>query len=53
MTKWLNNFAFKTSINLWIFVISFAIAATVVLLTVFIHSYKASYVNPIDALRNE
>ena len=53
MAKWLNNFAFKTSINLWIFVISFAIAVTVVLLTVFIHSYKASHINPIEALRNE
>jgi putative ABC transport system permease protein len=53
MSKWLNNFAFKTSISLWIFVISFAIAATVVLLTVFINSYKASHINPIEALRNE
>jgi putative ABC transport system permease protein len=53
MTKWLNNFAFKTSINPWIFVISFAIAAMVVLLTVLIHSYKASHTNPIEALRNE
>jgi putative ABC transport system permease protein len=53
MTKWLNNFAFKTTINLWIFVISFAIAAVVVLLTVFIHSYKASHINPTEALRNE
>jgi putative ABC transport system permease protein len=53
MTKWLNNFAFKTSINLWLFMISFAIAAIVVLLTVFIHSYKASHINPTEALRNE
>ncbi len=53
MTKWLNDFAFKTSINLWTFVISFSIAATVVLLTVFIHSYKASLIDPIEALRNQ
>src|SRR5664280_2779965 len=51
MTKWLSNFAYKTSINWWIFVISFAIAATVVLLTVFFHSYKASHINPVEALR--
>ena len=42
MTKWLNNFAFKASIDWWVFVISFLVAAVVVLLTVFIHSYKAS-----------
>jgi putative ABC transport system permease protein len=53
MTKWLNNFAFKTSIGWWVFVISFLVAAVVVLLTVFIHSYKASRINPVKALRYE
>ena len=53
MTKWLSNFAYKTNINWWIFVVSFAAAATVVLLTVFINSYKASHVNPVEALRHE
>jgi putative ABC transport system permease protein len=53
MTKWLNNFAFRTSINWWVFIISFAVAAVVVLLTVFIHSYKASRINPVKALRYE
>jgi putative ABC transport system permease protein len=53
MTKWLSNFAYKTNISLWIFVISFVIAVAVVLLTVFIQSYKASHTNPVDALRHE
>jgi putative ABC transport system permease protein len=53
MTKWLNNFAFKASIGWWVFVISFLVAAVVVLLTVFIHSYKASRINPVKALRYE
>ncbi len=53
LTKWLSNFAFRTNISWWIFVISFAAAATVVLLTVFIHSYKTSHINPIEALRHE
>jgi putative ABC transport system permease protein len=53
MTKWLSNFAYKTNINWWIFVISFAAAATVVLLTVFINSYKVSRINPVDAFRYE
>jgi putative ABC transport system permease protein len=52
MNKWLSNFAFKTGINWWVFVISFAIAAIVVLLTVFINSYKASHINPVEALRH-
>jgi putative ABC transport system permease protein len=53
MTKWLNNFAFKVSINWWIFVIAYVVAAMVVLLTVFFHSYKASRINPVKALRYE
>jgi putative ABC transport system permease protein len=53
MTKWLSNFAYKTNINWWIFVVSFAAAATVVLLTVYINSYKASRINPVDAFRYE
>jgi ABC-type antimicrobial peptide transport system permease subunit len=51
--KWLNNFAYKASINWWVFIISFTIAAVIVLLTVFIHFYKASRINPVDALRYE
>jgi putative ABC transport system permease protein len=53
MTKWLNNFAFKTNINWWIFIASFIVAVIVVILTVFFHSYKASRMNPVKALRYE
>jgi putative ABC transport system permease protein len=53
MIKWLNNFAYKININWWVFTIAFAIATTVVLLTVFFHSYKASRTNPVKALRYE
>jgi len=53
MTKWLNNFAYRTGIDWIVFLISFVIAAVVVLLTVFIQSYKASRTNPVDALRHE
>jgi putative ABC transport system permease protein len=53
MQKWLNNFAFKTDIKLSVFLISFAVASVVVLLTVFIHSYRASRINPVKALRYE
>jgi putative ABC transport system permease protein len=53
MNKWLSNFAFKAGINWWVFVFSFTVAAVVVLFTVFFHSYKASRINPVDALRHE
>lgn len=53
MNQWLNNFASKTRINWWVFGISFAITTFVILLTVFIHSFKISRTNPVQALRFE
>jgi len=53
MNKWLSNFAFKVNIDWLVFVFSFAVAAIVVLFTVYIHSYKASRTNPVKALRYE
>jgi len=53
MGNWLKGFASKVTINGWFFLISFVVAAIVVMLTVFIHSYKASRINPVEALRYE
>ena len=53
MNKWLNNFSYKVSINLWVFVIAFVIAIIVVSATVLFHSYRASQINPVDALKYE
>ena len=51
--KWLNNFPYRVSIGWGVFVIAFLIATIVVLLTVSIHSFKASRINPVEALRYE
>jgi putative ABC transport system permease protein len=51
MMRWLSNFAYKVSINCWLFAITFTIAFLVVLLTISFHSYKASRINPVNALR--
>lgn len=53
MSGWLSNFAYKTQISWWFFAVSFAVAAIVVLFTVYFHSYKASRINPVKALRYE
>jgi ABC-type transport system, involved in lipoprotein release, permease component len=53
MQKWLNNYAVRTDIEWWFFLFSFLIACIVVILTVFIHSYKAASVNPIESLKYE
>ncbi len=53
MNKWLNNFSYKVNINLWTFIFAFIAAILVVSVTVFIHSYKASRINPVDTLKYE
>jgi|WetSurMetagenome_2_1015567.scaffolds.fasta_scaffold03590_4 putative ABC transport system permease protein len=53
MTKWLNNYSYKVHISWLVFAIPFAVSTIVVLLTVFIHSYKTSRINPVKALRYE
>jgi putative ABC transport system permease protein len=53
MTSWLKNFAYKISIDWWVFVVAFIIASTIVHLTVFLYSYKVTSINPINALRSE
>jgi putative ABC transport system permease protein len=53
MKNWLNNFPFKTNISSLIFIISFLISAIIVLSTAFLYAYKASNINPVEALKHE
>jgi putative ABC transport system permease protein len=53
MTKWLSNFSARIILHWWIFAISFLVSLIVVMLTVFIHAYRASRSNPVKALRYE
>ncbi len=53
MHKWLQNFAFKTDIGLWVFVLSTATSLAIALMTVGYQSIKAALINPADSLRHE
>ncbi|MBN1927119.1 MAG: ABC transporter permease [Prolixibacteraceae bacterium] len=53
MSKWLNNFAYKTNINMSYFILTLGFAILIVTITVSIHSLKASQTNPVEALRYE
>ena len=53
MHKWLQNFAFKTGIGLWVFFLSAAAALAIALTTVGYQSIKAALANPADSLRYE
>ena len=53
MTKWLQNFAYKTEISWWIFALAGVIALGIALLTVSWQSWRAARRNPVEALRYE
>ena len=53
MNKWLQNFAYRTSLNWWIFAAAGVIALLVVLLTVSWQSWRAASRNPVESLRYE
>jgi putative ABC transport system permease protein len=53
MGKWLNNFAYKTTISLWLLIISGLFALSIGLLTVSWAANKAARTNPADTLRKE
>lgn len=53
MHKWLKNFAYKTELSWWIFVIAGLIALGIALLTVSWQSWRAATRNPVEALRYE
>jgi len=51
--KWLQGFAYRTSVAVWIFGLSAAAAFFVALMTVTYQSVKAAAADPVDALRYE
>jgi putative ABC transport system permease protein len=53
MNKWLQNFAYKTSLSWWVFALAGALALGIALLTVSWQSWRAATRNPVEALRYE
>jgi putative ABC transport system permease protein len=53
MHNWLNNFAYKTNLSWWIFVLSGIIVLGIALLAVSYQSWRAATRNPVEALRYE
>ena len=53
MNKWLENFAYKTTLSWWIFALAGLLALGIALLTVSFQSWKAATRNPVEALRYE
>ncbi|MBU1579113.1 MAG: hypothetical protein KJ754_06770, partial [Bacteroidetes bacterium] len=50
---WLQNFAYKTRLSWWIFVLSGIITLCIVIITVSWQTFKVARRNPVEALRYE
>ena len=53
MNRWLQNFAYRTELSWWIFVLAGVITLGIALLTVSWQSWRAARRNPVEALRYE
>ena len=51
--KWLENFAYKSIIHIWIFIAALLIVAVITLVTVTLQSYRAATENPVNAIKSE
>jgi putative ABC transport system permease protein len=53
MNRWLQDFAYRIDVGIWIFLLAGALALVIAQLTVIYQSIKAAIANPVDSLRYE
>ena len=53
MSSWLQNFAYRVSLSVWVFLLAIASSILIAWLTVSYKAVKAALVNPVKSLRSE
>ncbi|EAZ79662.1 ABC transporter permease [Algoriphagus machipongonensis] len=53
MDQWLEEFAYKTGINVWVIIIATVSCLGLALITIFFQSYKSIQANPVKSLKDE
>lgn len=53
MGKWLQDFAYRTTVSWWVFAVAFVLALIVTIVAVAFQTIKAAVANPIKSLRTE
>ena len=53
MNKWLQDFAYPTTLNWWIFALAGGVMLMIAILTVSFQAIKAAVANPVESLRSE
>jgi putative ABC transport system permease protein len=53
MSNWIEDFAYKAQLPVWIYLAPVILAFSIALITVSFHSIKAALINPVDTLKYE
>lgn len=53
VSRWLENFAYKTPMYWWVYLLAFAIVSIVTILTVTFQNWKAANANPVNSIKSE
>jgi putative ABC transport system permease protein len=53
MYRWLGDFAYRITIEWWIFLAAASLAAAIALVTISFQAVRAALANPVDSLRSE
>jgi putative ABC transport system permease protein len=53
MNKWLDGFAYRVEIQLWVFALAGLVALSIALFTISFQSIKSALMNPVTSLRSE
>lgn len=53
MNSWLEAYAYRTSIEWWLFAATFGLSLFLAIIAVSVHALRASLINPVKALRDE
>lgn len=51
--RWLENFAYKTPMHWWVYLLAFVIVSVITILTVTFQNWHAANENPVHSLKNE
>ena len=52
MTKWLESFAYKTSLSWWVFALTGVVVVALSVISISVQSWRAATANPIDSIKN-
>ena len=52
MHKWLEGFAYRTSLHWWIFVLAYLMVTIITLATISLHTIKVARANPVNSIKN-